>query len=257
MSMIEEVQDLMDAYSRWLKDKTVLKEVGADWLEVTTPHLDRHNDYLQLYLRKEGGNYLLTDDGYTINDLINSGCPLDSPKRQELLKTTLAGFGIQLEGDKLLARATPENFSLRKHNFIQAMLAVNDLFYLASPFVSSLFYEDVTRWMELAEIRFTPKVKFTGKSNYDHMFDFVIPKSRTQPERIVQAISSPKKDAAEALVFKWLDTRETRSPDSKLYAFLNDGNSAVSQPVIEALKNYDLNPILWSEREQVRQALVA
>lgn len=257
MSMIEEVQDLMDAYSRWLKDKTVLKEVGADWLEVTTPHLDRHNDYLQLYLRKEGGNYLLTDDGYTINDLINSGCPLDSPKRQELLKTTLAGFGIQLEGDKLNARATPENFSLRKHNFIQAMLAVNDLFYLASPFVSSLFYEDVTRWMELAEIRFTPKVKFTGKSNYDHMFDFVIPKSRTQPERIVQAISSPKKDAAEALVFKWLDTRETRSPDSKLYAFLNDGNSAVSQPVIEALKNYDLNPILWSEREQVRQALVA
>src|SRR5690606_2724889 len=168
-----------------------------------------------------------------INDLINSGCPLDSPKRQELLKTTLAGFGVQLDHDQLVVHATPDNFSLKKHNMIQAMLAVHDLFYLSSPYVASLFMEDVTKWLDLSDIRYTPKVKFTGKSGYDHMFDFVIPKSRNQPERIVQAIANPKKDSAEALVFNGIDPKETRSTAAKRFAFLDDSNSKVSRSVVD------------------------
>lgn len=257
MIMIDDIQRLLDDYTRWLRDKTVLRQVGSDWVQVTTPHLDRHNDCLQFYVRKEANGYLLTDDGYIIEDLINSGCPLDSPKRQELLKSTLAGYGVHLDGDQLVVRATPENFSLKKHNLIQAMLAVNDMFYLASPYVASLFYEDVAKWLDLADIRYTPKVKFTGKSGYDHMFDFVIPRSKQQPERIVQAITNPRKDSAEALVFKWLDTRETRAPESKLYAFLNDVQSPVSPSVMDALRNYDLEPVPWSQREQAREALAA
>ncbi|MDR2207814.1 MAG: DUF1829 domain-containing protein [Azoarcus sp.] len=257
MIALDDVKKLLDDYSRWLRDKTVLRQVGEEWVQVTTPYLDRHNDCLQLYIRREGNGYVLTDDGYTINDLIDSGCALDSPKRQELLKMTLAGFGVQLDGEQLLLKATPENFSLKKHNFVQAMLAVNDLFYLASPYVANLFYEDVTGWLDLADIRYTPKVKFTGKSGYDHMFDFVIPRSRKEPERIIQTISNPKKDAAEALVFKWLDTRETRSAESGLYAILNDSVSTVSPSVMDALRNYELTPVLWSEREQVREALAA
>lgn len=257
MSMIDEVQKLLEDYTRWLKDKTVLKQVDADWLEVTTPHLDRHNDCLQFYLRKDNSGFLLTDDSYVLNDLLNSGCPLDTPKRQELLKMTLAGFGVHMDGDSLVMKATSENFSVKKHNFVQAMLAVNDLFYLASPHISSLFVEDVTKWLELANIRFTPKVKFTGKSGYDHLFDFVIPKSQGEPERIVQTVSNPKKDSAEALVFKWVDTKDTRSADSRLYAFLNDAGASVAQPVIDAIGNYDVVPVLWSQRDQYKQALVA
>ncbi|PNU19872.1 hypothetical protein C2E25_09995 [Geothermobacter hydrogeniphilus] len=255
--IIEEVEKLLNDYTRWLKDKTILKQVGKDWVEITTPHLDRHNDCLQIYARKEGNGFVLTDDGYIITDLVNSGCPLESPKRQELLKTTLAGFGVQIDRDQLVVHATPDNFSLKKHNIIQAMLAVNDLFFLASPYVASLFVEDVTNWLELSDIRYTPNVKFTGKSGYDHMFNFVIPKSRKQPERIVQALSNPKKDAAEALVFKWLDTRETRAADSQLFAFLNDSNVSVSHSVIDALKNYALEPVLWSQREQAKERLAA
>lgn len=257
MITTDDIQALLNEYTRWLRDKTALRQVGNDWVQVTTPHLDRHNDCLQFYVRKENGSYLLTDDGYIIDDLISSGCPLDSPKRQELLRSTLAGFGVRLDNDEMQLIATSENFSLKKHNLIQAMLAVNDLFYLASPYVSSLFFEDVTQWLETADIRYTPKVKFTGKSGYDHMFDFVIPRSRIQPERIVQAISNPKKDSAEALVFKWLDTKETRPPESRLYAFLNDSTTTVSPSVRDALKNYELEPVLWSQREHAREALAA
>lgn len=73
-----------------------------------------------------------------------------------MLTATLNGFGIQREGDSLVVRATPQNFALRKHNLVQAVLAVNDLFYLAVPVVTSLFHEDVTAWLELHDIRHTP-----------------------------------------------------------------------------------------------------
>jgi len=255
--MMNDVQKLLDDYIHWLRDKTILREVHGDWVQLTTPHLDRHNDCLQFYVRKEGNGYLLTDDGYIIHDLMSSGCWLDSPKRQELLRITLAGFGVHMEENQLRMKASPDNFPLKKHNFIQAMLSVNDLFYLASPYVTSLFYEDVAQWLDISDVRYTADVKFTGKSGYYNMFHFVIPKSRKQPERIVQSINHPRKGSAEELVFKWLDTKENRTPESKLYAVLNDNESNVSPSVIGAFQNYDVTPVLWSQREQVRATLAA
>src|SRR4030042_1421302 len=161
--MIEEIRDLIDDYLLWLKDKTILRQV-KEWVEITTPYLDRHNDYLQIYAKRQNGGYLLTDDGYVLEDLEQSGCKLESAKRQELLKITMNGFGVQAKEGRLESRASPENFAVRKHNLIQAMLAINDLFYLAVPMVASLFYEDVVVWLDLPEIRYTPKAKFTGKS---------------------------------------------------------------------------------------------
>ena len=135
------------------------------------------------------------------------------------------------------------------------MLAVNDMFYLASPVVASLFYEEVVAWLELHEIRYTPRVKFTGKSGYDHLFDFVIPKSKAKPERIIQTINRPNRDTAEVLVFHWIDTREVRPPESQAYAFLNDTDHSPPPMVVDALKSYDLHPVLWTKREDVRQEL--
>jgi hypothetical protein len=254
--MIQEIQDLIDSYLKWLKDKTILRQV-KDWVEITTPYLDRHNDYLQIYAKRQDGGYLLTDDGYVLEDLELSGCKLESAKRQALLRITLNGFGVQAKEGRLEIHASHENFAIRKHNLIQSMLAINDLFYLAVPMVASLFYEDVVAWLDLHEIRYTPKVKFTGKSGYDHLFDFVIPKSRSHPERILHTINRPNRDTAETLAFSWIDTKEVRPPDSKAYALLNDSDQTISTPVVDALRSYEVNPILWSKREEIRQELAA
>jgi Domain of unknown function DUF1829/Domain of unknown function DUF1828 len=254
--MIGDIEKLLDDYAAWLRDKTVLRQID-DWVEITTPYLDRHNDYVQIYAKKANGSFTLTDDGHTIDDLEQSGCKLDSRKRQDLLKMTLNGFGVQAHGKALEVHATPDNFAVRKHNLVQAILAVNDMFYLAAPMVASLFYEDVIAWLDLHDIRYTPKVKFTGKSGYDHLFDFVIPKSRQQPERIVQTINRPSRDTAQAIAFAWIDTKEVRSPESRAYALLNDSEQTLSQTVIEALLNYEVRAVPWSQRETVREELAA
>lgn len=253
--MIGDVQKLLDDYVVWLRDKTLSRTV-ADWVEITSPFLDRHNDYIQIYAKKSNGSYLLTDDGYTIADLAQSGCKLDSPKRQQLLKMTLNGFGVKLNGESLEVQASPENFALRKHNLVQAMLAVNDMFYLAAPMISSFFYEDVVSWLDLKDIRYTPHVKLTGNSGFDHFFDFVIPKSRKQPERILKTINRPGRDTAESVAFSWIDTKEVRSPNSRIYALLNDTDMNVSSSVVDALKSYDVHPVVWSRRDEVVAELV-
>jgi hypothetical protein len=254
--MIEEVQKLLDDYLAWLKDKTTLRQIDQ-WVEITTPYIDRHNDYIQIYAKKSDGGYLLTDDGYTIDDLETTGCKLQTPKRQDLLRMTLNGFGVQLRNNALEVHTTNDNFALRKHTLVQAILAVNDMFYLAEPLVASLFYEDVVAWLDLHEVRYTSKVKFTGKSGYDHLFDFVIPKSRREPERIVKAINRPSRDTAQAVAFTWIDTKEVRPADSRAYALLNDSEQTISTAVIDALQNYDVQPVLWSKREEIREKLAA
>lgn len=254
--MIDEVQKLLDQYIAWLKDKTALRQI-QDYVEITTPYLDRHNDHLQIYAKRENGGYLLSDDGYVVGDLRLSGCELESRKRKDLLRLTLNGFGVQLDGDALSVHASRDNFALRKHNLVQAMLAVNDLFYLAVPMVASLFLEDVASWLSLHDIRFTPKVKFTGKSGYDHLFDFVIPASKKEPERILQAINRPNRDTAQAIAFGWIDTKDVRPANSRAYAFLNDSDQTPSAAVVDALKSYDVHPVLWSGREDVREQLAA
>ena len=246
--VVDEIQGLIDQYLAWLKDKTVLKQVADEWVEVTTPHLDRHNYCLQIYVRRENGAYIMVDDGYTINDLLSSGCKLNTPKREELLNMTLAGFGVEKKGDVLQIRATKDNFPLKKHNLLQAMLAVNDMFYLARPNATNLFYQDVAAWLDESEIRYTPKIKFAGKSGYDHMFDFVIPRSKKSPERIVQTITNPGRSTTETVVLKWLDTRNTRPENSSYFAILNDWEDSVSPHVVDALEKYDATPVLWSQR---------
>lgn len=256
MTTVEEIEQLLSQYRAWLKDKTAVKQLNGEWVEITTPYVDRHNDALQIYARQENGGYVLTDDNYTVHDLEASGCSL-TEKRRDLLTMTLNGFGVKLNATALEVHATPENFPLRKHNLIQAMLAVNDLFYLAKPVVESLFYEDVVSWLDANDVRYTPKVKFTGTSGYDHLFDFVVPKSRKQPERILQAISRPAHDTAESFIFKWLDTRQVRPPESRAYAILNDSEQKISGGVLDALRNYQIQPVPFSERVDVVVELAA
>ena len=127
--MISEIKKLLEQYRIWLDDHTFLREIN-DWVEITTPYLDRHNDYIQIYVRKTNGKYLLTDDGFTIRDLELSGVTVGTESRMNLLTLTARGFGIDYEDGQLKVVTLPEEFSIKKHNLVQAIISINDLFFL-------------------------------------------------------------------------------------------------------------------------------
>ena len=248
--------DLINRYYDWLKAKTNWREID-DWVEITTPYLDRHNDCIQIYLKRQNGEWVLTDDSYTLTDLAQSGCEIDTPRRKTLLTNTLNGFGVQQNSDSLEIKATEENFPLRKHSLLQAILAVNDLFYVARSNVENFFFEDVALWLDNADVRYTLRVNFVGRSHYNHQFDFVVPKSRRAPERILRVINNPNKETAQNTAFAWLDTKDVRPLDSQAFAILNDRNRQISDAVQDALRSYDIIPVSWGRREEFRERLAA
>lgn len=251
-----ECQKLIDAYVGWLRQGLSVERIGES-CELTTPFLDRHNDHLQVYATRRNGNITLSDDGYILSDLRTSGLELDTPKRKKVLEGVLNGLGVHVEKGQLIIEASEANLGQRLHSLAQAMLAVNDMFVMAQPRVASFFFEDVQNFLDSHDIRYTPRVKLAGKSGYDHAIDFLIPKSRRRPERILQAIATPKKDNIFTYLWALSDTRATRAGESEAeaFAFLNDQDQVVGGDVIEALHAYRVKPAPWSQRSDYVEAL--
>jgi hypothetical protein len=176
-----------------------------------------------------------------------------------VIDNVLNGLGVRLENNQLLVEASPKNLGQRLHSLVQAMLAVNDMFVMAQPRVASFFFEDVRAFLDSHDVRYTARVKLAGRSGYDHGVDFLIPKSRSRPERILQAIAAPKRENIFAYLWTLSDTRAARTGDTaheaEAYAFLNDQEQTVGGDVIEALNAYHVTPAVWSHRNEYVQVL--
>ena len=60
--------ELKEKYISWLEDEISVNKIG-EYIEVTSPFLDRYNDYLQVYAKIQNDNeIIITDDSYTINN---------------------------------------------------------------------------------------------------------------------------------------------------------------------------------------------
>lgn len=255
--MINEMQSFIDAYVEWLKKGISYREIHSEWVEITTPFLDRHNDHVQLFARREGERIVFSDDGYIISDLEQSGCQLSTQKRKELLELSLNGFGVKNNKGKIEAESSNVDFPRKLHNMIQAMLSINDLFSTARASVASLFYEDVVSWFDELDVRYAQNVRFSGMTRYDHMFDFVIPKSKRSPERVVQAINVPSKASISRFAFSWIDIKHSRPEGTVAIAILNDLDKSVPQEPIHALNVYEMKAMPWSQKAEFSELLVA
>lgn len=249
-------EDFIDSYINWLRSKIYFKEING-FYEISTPFLDRHNDHLQIYVKQQGEKILLSDDGYIVNDLLLSGCDLSSDRRQTVLQTILNGFGVKLDDDALTIESRLEDFPQKKHALLQAMLSVNDMFMLSQPRVAGVFLEDVEKFLDSNEIRYTPNVQFVGKSGFSHVYDFVIPSSKKKPERLVKAINNPTREKAQAILFAWNDTRNVRKRECSMYIFINDSDKSIRIDVLSAFSEYEVKPILWTKRHQYIEDLTA
>lgn len=127
---MDKIIELINSHLEWLQNGFCIEQVDQEWTEITTPYLDRHNDCIQIYMKEDNDGYLLHDDNYTINDLVNSGCSVENPKTQVLLDNIFARFGVQRNGEEIYIQTTEEDFAFKMQNLIQAILVVNSLGYL-------------------------------------------------------------------------------------------------------------------------------
>lgn len=254
--MIDAMPRLLDRYIGWFRDNTMLREVD-EWVEITTPFLDRHNDCVQIYAKASDEGFVLTDHGYTIDDLEFCGIKLKGDTRLDLLNVTLNGFGVRRIGNALQVKATFEDFALQKQNLLQAMLAVNDLYYTSRSNVASAFADDVALWLKESDIGFTRDVEFSGKSGLRVTYDFVIPKNGVRSTLAIWSIGNPSLQSAKKTVFDWGDTKDARDEKYVPYVVLDDVNGRVSDNTKRVFVNYGINLVYWSGRRAALEELAA
>jgi hypothetical protein len=169
----------------------------------------------------------------------------------------LNGYGVAIKGDELQVEATSASLGQRVHSLLQAMLAVDDMFVLAQPRSGTVFVEAVAKFLDERDVRYSPRVKFAGRSGLDHLVDFVIPKSKAAPERVLQVLNSPRRDRVESLLFAVGDTRPTRGHGVAFFALLNNTDVRVGPEVLSAFQTYDVRALAWSDRDRVADELAA
>jgi len=254
---IDECKHLVNGYVSWLREELRIEPLESGCV-ISTPFLDRHNDEIELYVEKRDETLWLTDDGYTLADLRHTSVALDTDKRKAHLRSILQGFGIKNEGDELCVATTARDFPQRKHNLIQAILAVNDMFVMGEESVLQLFKEDVERFLRLKEVPLFRDVKLSGHSGFDHKFDIAIPPRGGRPEGVVQAINRLTKERAASLAFMVSDVERERGKGSLVaYAFINDAEEAINSEHLTALTAYGIKVIPWSRRETEVATLTA
>lgn len=132
----------------------------------------------------------------------------------------------------------------------QCIVKVSDLFYLSRSNVKSLFLEDVANFLLDNNISYTPDIAFVGKSQLTTRYDFVIGRTKKSPARAIQAINNLDINKARYTVFNWNDTQEARNDEMHLYTFIQDTEKKVPNSAINALEQYNITPILWSNRNK-------
>lgn len=240
-----DIQKLINDYTQWLKSEITFSKIG-EYYEITTPYLDNANDYLQIYVRQDGNDILFSDDSATISNLKATGFQF-TPNRKKNLQRILAQFGVNCEEDELTAKAPIQEFAKKKHLFIQAILRVDDMFALSKSKTASLFTDDIQQFFDSRDIFYSDNVQFTGTSGFTHSYDFLFQRTKTQPERLCQAMNNPNKSSVGNILFAWNDTKLVRKNNSQLIVILNDQNN-VSRGIEEAFTNYDVKVVPWSQR---------
>jgi hypothetical protein len=246
-------EKFIENYLNWLRQNVFVNEVenGKKWV-INSPFLDRHNDYIEIYIiKKEEDTFILTDDGFVYNDLLTSGCdPISSPKRKELFKLDLLGFGVNFKEKthEIYVETSMEEIGKNKHKLAQAMISIGDMFMLASANVSTIFKEDVKAFFRRKDIPFNYDLKITGKSFIEHTIEIALPLVKDNPETIIKVINNPIKSYAINAIFTFNDIKEIRK-EIRSVVIYND-EQKVAKGFIQALRQYKIECVAWSEREE-------
>jgi hypothetical protein len=251
------IQKMIDDYANWLKNEISIAKIG-EYYEITTPYLDRFNDYLQIYVKQDSnGKIILTDDGYIIGNLISGGMSFrDGSKRQIMLQRIIRNFDLKLEGENITATATMSNFSQKKHMLVQAMLSIDDMFEVSSDNVKSFFIEDIETYFNANEIYYSKDFSLIGKTGSIYTYDFHLQRTKDKPERFCRAINKLNESKRNLTLFNWMDTQEKRNNEGSLIVLLNDEN-IINPSDIDAFSNYKVDTVLFSERQNKLELFTA
>lgn len=233
--------------------------MGTDWYALSTPFIGMFNDHIEIYVKNQGGNILLSDDGETLENLSLVGVDFNrSEKRRAILNAILNTNGIILKGTELTATASSKDFAMKKHALVTAIMNINDLEVLASNRVVSLFSEDVQSYLDSKDIIYSPSIFLKGLSGLDYNFNFQL--AGRKSEAVIKTYDIIKQDYVTSLLYGLSDVQKNRKQvTTKKFisiVLINDSEREPAEKLLNILSDNNVLTAKWSEKSKIDEYLM-
>ncbi len=248
------IDTAIDNYYTFLKENTeVLQDSQTGWFVISTPFVGLFNDTVEIFCKENDGVITLSDDKQTIHNIELVGVPIQrSAKRKEIVQRILLNYGIRLEDGELLVEANLKNFPQKKHNLLSAIIEISDMYMLSKQTITSVFKEDVKKYLDEQDIIYTPQFISKGSMGIEFNFDFQI--ARRDREIVINTFNSLNVANLSKFILGWDDIKETREriTQKKLIglAVVNNDDKEIKEEYLEALRIKGTDYILWTERHK-------
>ncbi|WP_435005142.1 DUF1828 domain-containing protein [Tundrisphaera lichenicola] len=255
-----DVKDLLKTYLEWLGTQASQEQLDGGWSSITLPYLDRHNDYLQVFIREEFEGVRITDDGRIIRDLANIGCDLKAvgTKRRRLASTILRGMGLDIDAidtGEITTNAVNGDFAGKLHSVLMSMMAIDGLAVASPPNIAAIFKDDVVDWLRALNIDFQDGATYRGHSGNNHKFDFLVRSKTEGPSKILQVLSKPDRMHVQSFTYEVIDTLQAVQGVPPDFFALYSDSQPLPQHLRNALYSHRIEPVQWSERDALRRRI--
>lgn len=124
--------------------KVHLASEGMDRYRVFTPFLFEDGDHLAIVLKRQNGDWVLSDEAHTFMHLTYDIDERDLQRgtRQKIISTALSAFQVEDRDGELVLPVPEERYGDALYSFVQALLRISDVSYLSRERVRSTFMED-------------------------------------------------------------------------------------------------------------------
>ncbi len=134
--------DILAAFKEKVCGAVEIEKKGLDRYIVYTPFAFDDGDHYVVLLKREGNQWLLTDEGHTLMHLSYDGVDIFKGQRGELVKNSLADGGLQNRSGELVLNIPDGQYGDALFSFLQALSRVQNTALWTRERVNSTFRED-------------------------------------------------------------------------------------------------------------------
>lgn len=246
------INSKVKSYFDWLMDRTdITSDSLTGWYGIATPFLGLMNDHIEIFIKKENREILLSDDGATLSTLAQMGIDvMKSKTRKNVIDRIKLNYDVEIEGGELITSATENTFPERKHALLSAIQEISDLKYTAKTDVVSMFSEEVGSFMEDLDIIYTPQFSTQGRTGMSFVFDFQI--AGRKNELVIKTYNRLNQSDVERFLFSIHDiSRKRQGLSNKAFnslIIINDIDHIPNEKLLDVLREEDTRVLRWSQR---------
>lgn len=247
-----EINSIVNEYLKWIKENTKIKNKnGID--VITTPFALSNNDLIDIIVKKNNNEIILSDDGETLFNLEISG--VNIVKRKEIFEKFLRSYGLnKTSEDEIIKKSSYQNIGRDINDFIQGILSIDDMFLTSSNNVKHFFKEDVALFFEKNDFYPSPDIKLVGKNNLEYNIDYIINRTKNKKEKLIRVINSNNKDKIISAIFAFEDLEERNSENIIIF---NNTERKLSNELEEVLKKKKIEVLNWTQKEKWIKEMIA